>query len=233
MLDCTVCQEQCSAYLDLELEEGLRAEIEYHLEVCPVCQTYVRELRAVQTALVPLSSEVAIPDAWSRQWVAALEQASVPEHHSWWQPGAWTDWLQAAQPLLAGYGVGIAVTCVLFSGILFSFKPIFSLGTPDYKMVYIQANTRPTMDSSSIGMANLPTQLAAANQPMDCVIFIAEVSPQGKAQLVEMVSPTSDPEVVAQISDALGKSSFQPATYFGHPVSSRVVLMIEQIYVRG
>lgn len=257
MMNCKLCREQISEYLDFQVDENLRAELDYHLALCPVCQSYVRELQAVRSALGEIPDQ-AVPINVSHQWVAALETAASRKPVPRWQSLNWQMWFFSMRPMLAGYGIGLVVTCVLFFGVLASLKPVMRWSTPEYEIVYIPASgqipivptssrseagfnsgegyTRPSIQSvKQDGSENipLPDALFIPNNDGSGLVFIAEVSPQGKAQLVQMVSPHSDPQMVATVNAVLGRSSFQPAKEFGHPVSSRVILLMEQIYVRG
>lgn len=257
-MNCTVCKERISQYLDHQVSENLRAEMDYHLSLCPVCQTRLRETETVRAGLRQLP-ERPVPAAFTRQWVEALEQAAVQNPPPRWQSFKWKDWLDSMRPMMAGYSIGAVMTCVLFTGVLWSLKPIMRLNEPDVQIVVtmydfsqrgvptkqpgVSAETVTTVSFTPPSIASVGTSnrqvvmpdvfFVPTNGSDDGLVFIAEVSPQGKAQLVRMVSPQRNPQLIAAVSTVLGRSSFQPARERGQAVTSQMILLMEQIYVRG
>lgn len=255
-VNCSLCRKSASAYLDFQVGEDARAEMEYHLAVCPGCQAHVRELKGVRTALGGLA-ERSVPAEYSLQWMEALSRAASRPAKTARRAFDWREWFSAKHPMLAGYGVGFVVTSFLFFGILVSFKPVLRWTAPEYNIVYIKTSpnsptatvmvpaaeappdthsnlafSAPTIEAQGVASSALPDALFLSNENGG-VVLIAEVSPQGKARLLQMESPPRDPQVAAAVGEVLRRISFRPATEFGRPVQSRVVLLMEQIYVRG
>lgn len=70
---CRFCRERLSAYLDSELSDHERIEVQSHLECCAACQTEYRALRETKHALASLGARV------SREEIERLLQTDVGE----------------------------------------------------------------------------------------------------------------------------------------------------------
>jgi hypothetical protein len=68
----------------------------------------------------------------------------------------------------------------------------------------------------------------------DSLIIEAYVGPDGRVQDYRILSgPENDADILPQLKNMLIFTTFQPATAFGRPTSSRVILNFSGIQVKG
>ncbi|WP_309721933.1 zf-HC2 domain-containing protein [Armatimonas sp.] len=72
-MSCRFCRERLSAYLDSELCDQEKGEVQSHLECCAACQVEYRALRETKQALASLGARV------SREEIERLLQTDVGE----------------------------------------------------------------------------------------------------------------------------------------------------------
>ena len=72
-MSCRFCRERLSAYLDSELSDPEKTEVQSHLECCAACQVEYRALRETKQALASLGARV------SREEIERLLQTDVGE----------------------------------------------------------------------------------------------------------------------------------------------------------
>ena len=66
------------------------------------------------------------------------------------------------------------------------------------------------------------------------IAMLVEVSPDGRGELVEVLGDDPPPpQLVEQLWWSLSKRTFQPAMVEGRPIPTRIVVLVEQINVRG
>ncbi len=101
-MKCPLVQNQLSAYLDAEVPEELRQELEAHLESCPVCRAELALLQRLDAAFtdlpVPASRDV------TQQVLARVRRPARP----WWRS------LSMAASLVLGLVLGGALTGNLY-----------------------------------------------------------------------------------------------------------------------
>jgi hypothetical protein len=154
---------------------------------------------------------------------------------------------------LIAYSVSVIVTCVLFTGTLAGLRPIWQMARnlqqePRIWMSAAEAAALgiPTPDGVATVAYTLPrvaergslSQFAAypGVPDDDDLVVIAEVRPDGRASLVEVLSGPEDPEFVNELRIALNRPAFVPASAIGasgRPVPSRIVLLLQRVDVVG
>ena len=67
--------------------------------------------------------------------------------------------------------------------------------------------------------------------PMDTVVV--EVDSDGRGTLVDVLNAPKDPYLFEQLWWSLRNRTFQPATVSGHPVPTRIILLVEKVDVGG
>ncbi len=72
-MSCRFCRQRLSAYLDSELSDHEKTEVQSHLECCAACQVEYRALRDTKQALASLGGRV------SREEIERLLQTDVGE----------------------------------------------------------------------------------------------------------------------------------------------------------
>jgi hypothetical protein len=62
---------------------------------------------------------------------------------------------------------------------------------------------------------------------------LVEVDSDGRGRLVDMLNSPNDPYLIEQLWWSLRNRTFQPATVSGHPVPTRIILLVEKVDVSG
>ena len=136
-------------------------------------------------------------------------------------------WDNAIRPMLVQVSAGLAGTVLL----------VGSIGL----LLGMVAAPEPVMaNDEPLGAMTAPHYLYSMESPRaivsdhDSVIVVeAFVNAQGRVYDYNIVSGQGDPAVKAQVVDQLLGSVFQPASVFGAPVRSRVVLTFSGISVHA
>jgi anti-sigma factor RsiW len=238
---CTTIQASFSAYLDGAVSGHEMQQISRHLlgdeknegladEGCKTgpCETCAREFAAwrhTQEALATLGPakapadlslklRLAISREQARRGSRLLDRLSLA-------------WDNAVRPMLLQVSAGIAGTVVLVGGIML----LMGFVAPPPQ---VQANDEP------LGAITAPHYLYSTAVPRSIVtgsntaiIVEALVDSSGRVYDYNIVSGPQDDAVRTQVADQLLGSVFQPASVFGLPVRSRVVVTFSGISVHG
>ncbi len=250
MMNCEQFNLDLSPYVDADLPGEHADAMAFHASHCAACHARLEELHEVRAALRGLPGEQADP-VLSRRIVSAMQDAARRREREHWSDFRWLLRHLAIRPMATGYGVGLAITAMLFVGVLVSFKPMLRLTqTPQFNVVYVPADemrpfatraqnarpvayTRPTLGSVAPGFESMPSALFLTDEEGG-VVVIAEVSPTGQARCVQLVSPTTDARTAAVIDAALQRTAFRPAlTKQGNPIATQIVLLVDQVYIHG
>ncbi|HLG17685.1 MAG TPA: hypothetical protein VJH03_24795 [Blastocatellia bacterium] len=167
------------------------------------------------------------------------------------------EWLARLNPRVVSYATGTLMSAVLFGMFISAARSIPAGGpTP------VEASITPIVRGSDLEFHSyndlpadallssaghsyeLPRVLdngalvsfshIAYSKPGDeGLAAMVEVSPDGRAQLVDILGEPSDPHLVEQLWWSLGNRTFQPAYVEGRAVSTRIVLFVEKVDVGG
>lgn len=222
--NCTRIQSSFSAYLDGAVSGQQMQDIARHLQTCGHCASEFAALRAMQQSLAMVGPAKAPADLGMKLRLAISHERAARK--SSWLDGFGVKW-NSMRPLLVQVSAGFAGSVVLLGGIMLLLGMV---AAPEPVM----ANDEP------LGAMTAPHYLYSAVTPRpiitnhDSVIIVeAYVNEQGRVYDYNIVSGPVDPAVQKQVVDQLLLSVFQPASVFGGPVRSRVVLAFSGISVRG
>jgi len=81
MINCQRYQKLLSAYSDNELKPAQIPFVETHLNICPRCQTYLRDLQHIKSLYQRISRPVVQEQDWARFELAVSHIHSPPKHH--------------------------------------------------------------------------------------------------------------------------------------------------------
>jgi hypothetical protein len=222
---CQKCQSSFSAYLDGAVSGHRMQQIAQHLESCTECTREFAALRAMQQSLAALGPAKAPSDL-------GLKLRLAISHEQARRASSWLDtislrWDNAVRPMLVQVSAGFAGAVILVGGIglllgmVAAPEPVMANDEP------LGAITTPHYLYSTVS----PTAIVSDH---DSVIVVeAYVNAQGRVYDYNIVSGPEDPAVNSQVVDQLLMSVFQPASVFGAPVRSRVVLTFSGISVHG
>jgi hypothetical protein len=222
---CQKCQSSFSAYLDGAISGQQMQQIAQHLESCAICACEFAALRSMQQSLAALGPAKAPPDLGLRLRLAISHEQA--RRNSNWLDALSLKWDNAIRPMLVQVSAGFAGAVIFIGGIGLLLGMV---AAPEPVM----ANDEP------LGAMTSPHYLYSTVRPHaivtdhDSVIVVeAYVNAQGRVYDYNIVSGPDDPAVHSQVVDQLLMSVYEPASVFGAPVRSRVVLTFSGISVHG
>lgn len=250
MMNCEQFTQNLSPYVDADLPTEHADAMAFHASHCSACHAQLDDLQSVRLALRELPYVPAKP-AHTRAIVSAMRDVALRREREHWTDFRWLLRRLSVRPMATGYGVGLAMTAMLFVGVLVSFKPVMRLTQgPQYNVIYMPAEemrpfvtraqnarpvayTRPTIGTVSPGFSSLPSALFLTDDDGG-VVVIAEVSPTGQARCVRLVTPNTDARTAAAIDAALQRTAFRPAlTKQGNPIATQIVFLVDQVLIKG
>ncbi len=199
-------------------------EIAQHIESCEACARELAAMRSTQEALCTLGPakapadlalrlRLAISHEHARQNSRLLDRLSLA-------------WDNAVRPMLLQVTGGLVGSVVLLGSIAL----LSAVAAPQE----VLANDEP------LGALTAPHFLYSTASPVaivtenDTVVIVeASVDTHGRVYDYIIVAGPQDQAVRTQVANQLLGSVFQPASAFGVPVRSRVVLTFAGISVRG
>jgi hypothetical protein len=255
-MECKKFELTASAYADRQLPEVEAAEYRSHISVCNDCRLHLIEIEQVSLLFRDFEDPETPRELRSYVMTEARRHAnkeiSIPQRM--------VEWLMKLNPRLVAYTTGLVLSVVSFGLLFSSFKPIpvGSSGIMDTEQVaifpvisgsdreYHSYNGLPDDEGSSEDehYYQLPRVLnnsalvsfsylaykQGGNETMSAMV---EVDADGRARLVDMIDAPNDPFLIEQLWWTLSNRTFQPATVSGHPVSTRIILLVERMDVSG
>jgi hypothetical protein len=222
---CQKCQSSFWAYLDGAVSGQRMQQIAQHLESCTGCAREFAALRAMQQSLAALGPAKAPTDLGLKLRLAISHEQA--RRKSSWRDTISLKWDNAVRPMLLQVSAGFAGAVIFIGGIglllgmVAAPEPVLANDEP------LGAMTSPHYLYSTVS----PSAIVSDH---DSVIVVeAYVNAQGRVYDYNIVSGPADPAVHSQVVDQLLMSVFQPASVFGAPVRSRVVLTFSGISVHG
>lgn len=222
---CRKVQSSFSAYLDGAVSGRQMQRIAKHLEGCAECNSEFSALRTMQQSLATLGPAKAPADLGLRLRLAiSHEQARRTSN---WRDSLSLKWENAVRPMLLQVSAGF-VGAVLLVGSIGLLLGMVAAPEP------VMANDEP------LGAMTAPHFLYSTTSPEDIVsdqnsliVVEAFINADGRVYDYNIVSGPEDQAVRNQIANHLLMSVYQPASVFGAPVRSQVVLTFSGISVHG
>jgi hypothetical protein len=166
------------------------------------------------------------------------------------------EWLQKLNPRVVSYATGALVSAVMFAIFISIAKPIPVSGTATAAAIYpvvtgsdrefrsyndIPTDSKGTSEDHYYELPRVLdngslvsfSHIAYQKPGPEGLAALVEIAPDGRAQLVNILQDSADPYLVEQLWWSLNERTFQPATVAGRPVSTRIVLFVEKVDVRG
>lgn len=224
--ECGKIRSSFSVYLDGAVDGMQMRAIASHLEECEACRAEFESLRAAQNALASLGPTRAPANLGTRLRVAISHEIAARKIS--WRDKLALKWDNTIRPLAVQISAGAACSVVLV-GTIMVLLGLFAAPQP------VMANDEP------LGAITSPHYLYSAVMPRPIVtnhddapiIVEAFVNDRGQVYDYNIVSGPEDESVRKQVVDQLLLSVFAPATVFGAPVRSRVVMTFSGISVQG
>lgn len=225
-MKCTETRSMLSSYLDGAVTGRQMRDLASHLQECSPCGAEYALLRGTQQLLERAGRRPAPADLAFRLRVALAREAATQARRQtfgyWW--GRLEDTLNGMMlPATAG-----VLSAVVFFGIMIGF---FAL-PPD---LTASGQDVPTMLYTPAQLANFPVEPGVATAITDSVAVEALVDENGRVQDYRILSAPTDShaELRPRLNKVMIFTTFRPATTFGRPTASRVVLSFSKINVKG
>lgn len=251
-MECKNFELTASAYLDRQLAENEFARYRQHLAACDCCRRHLSETDAVSLALrnadrpeLPRELHGYVMTEATRR---ARGEISLSE--------SVLSWLLKLNPRPVAYATGVLVSILSFTSLFSSFRPIplggrgsepaaiYPIISGSDREYHSYNNLAPDAAATTDHYYQLPRVLdnsalvsfshiayqKPGNQGMSALV---EVDQDGRGRLVDVLDAPNDPYMIEQLWWSLRDRTFQPATVSGHPVSTRIILLVEKVDVGG
>ena len=253
VMECKKFKLTASAYIDRQLRENEAIVYREHLSACVGCRLHLTEIEEVSLTLrkadrpaVPRELRSYIMTEATRR---ARKEVSLIE-------GIVT-WLLKLNPRPVAYATGLVISLLSFASLFSSFRPIPLNGAGSkqaaiYPIIsgsdreYHSYNNLPAdagatetehyyqlprvLDNSALVSFSHIAYQKAGNQGMSALV---EVDSDGRGEIVDVIDAPEDPYLIEQLWWSLRNRTFQPATVSGHPVPTRIILLVEKVDVSG
>jgi anti-sigma factor RsiW len=246
-MTCEETQKSFSPYLDGQLARASRAQVDAHLEVCPVCRLELARARSITRSLASLGRPRAPHNlAASINELLLIERAARRQQPTGSLPERLMRWLE---PRLMPYTVGALASMILFVGVVNALRPQFRV-LRELAIATQQASdesldrslfegggydvTQPVLTINPNGAlaALIRTPSSGGDDDADDMVIYADVFSNGSASLAGVVQAPRNPQMLDEVQEALRRTpAFVPAYRDGRPQTMRVVFSVSKVNV--
>ena len=220
-MKCSVAKGLMSLYLDGAVTRSQLTQVNGHLRDCEECAADYSSAQRIQMLVGSLGRKAAPPDLALRLRVAASQELANSQRSRWEMLRV--HWENAFNATMVPATAGILTTLIFF-GLLISFL---------YPAQVRASNDVPTMLYTPAELQFTPFELSGVANS-ESLIVEAYVGTDGRVQDYRILSaPEDDASILPQLKNMLIFTTFHPATAFGQPTASRVVLSFSKVQVKG
>ncbi|MGA2687819.1 MAG: zf-HC2 domain-containing protein [Candidatus Korobacteraceae bacterium] len=221
-MTCAVAKRLMSSYLDGAVTRSQMAQMDEHLRACVECAAHFVSVQRTQSLVGSLGRKSAPPDLALKLRVALSQELANSRRSRW--DSLRVRWENAFNATMVPATAGLVTTLIIF-GLLISFL---------YPAQVRAANDVPTMLYTPAELKSTPFELSMGVANTDSLVVEAYVGPDGRVLDYRVLSAPEDAEaILPQLKNMLIFTTFNPATAFGQPTSSRVILTFSKVQVRG
>ncbi len=221
-MTCSVAKGLMSSYLDGAVTRSQWSHISEHLRDCVDCATRFASLQRTQSLVGSLGRKSAPPDLTLKLRVAISQEIANARRSRW--DMLRVRWDNAFNATMVPATAGVVTTLVIFA-LLISFL---------YPAQVRAANDVPTMLYTPAELQSTPFELSMGVANAESLVVEAYVGPDGRVQDYRILSEPEDAQaILPELKNMLIFTTFHPATAFGQPTSSRVILTFSKVQVRG
>lgn len=240
MRNCAIVRRDLSAYLDGELPPERERSLKAHVVLCPACAHYLEDLRELACGLRRLPRPT-VPHDLGSQLLDALKGERMKRRSGLY-------WLRSAgrvvftYPKAASALISLVVTVVLLGALLSVLRPV-----PEVPLAYYQAPIALDAQQYSLlngemshpyGIYTFPRLRSSGHleelfraAASDQLVVVTFVHPDGRASLVDIVTPSSRVGAM-DVRTSFSGVRFEPAKRAGqHPVSTQLVMLLHRLDV--
>jgi len=221
-MTCSAAKGLMSSYLDGAVTRRQMAQMDEHLRTCLECATRFASVQQTQSLVASLGRKPAPPELALKLRVA-LSQELANSHRSQWERMQ-VRWENAFNAIMVPATAGALATLIVFGMLISVLWPAQVRASNDVPtMLYTPPELKSTPFELTMGVANA-----------DSLVVEAYVGADGRVLDYRILSAPEDAEaVLPQLKNMLIFATFRPATAFGQPTSSRVVLTFSRVQVKG
>lgn len=221
-MKCSVVKGLMSSYMDGAVTRSQLAQVNEHLHACPDCAGRFSSMRQTQTLVGTLGRKTVPADLTLKLRVALSQEIANSRRARW--DSLRVRWENAFNAIMVPATAGLITTLIIF-GVLISFL---------YPQQVRASNDVPTMLYTPAELRSSPFELSMGAANSDSLVVEAYVGPDGRVQDYRILSGLEDDaSLLPQLKNMLIFTTFQPATAFGQPTSSRVILTFSKVQVKG
>ena len=221
-MTCSVAKGLMSSYLDGAVTRSQMAQMDEHLRACGECAARFDSVQRTQSLVGSLGRKAAPPDLALKLRVA-LSQELANSRRSRWERLR-VRWENAFNATMVPATAGALTTLIVF-GVLISVL---------WPAQVRAANDVPTVLYTPAELKSTPFELTMGGANTDSLVVEAYVGSDGRVLDYRILSAPEDAEaILPQLKNMLIFTTFNPATAFGQPTASRVILTFSKVQVKG
>jgi hypothetical protein len=219
---CEQIRAMLSSYLDSALTGAEMQAVSRHTESCAACAAESSALAGTQRMIAALGRKTAPPDLALRLKVALSQESKrVP-----WYASLALQWQVMMSNFMLPATAGL-VSAILFFGIVIGYVTLpvsAAAGTTDV----------PTMLFTPAELRIAPSEIELGIPNDEALVVETLVDANGRVESYRVISaPENAQKLLPKLDNMLIFTVFRPATAFGKPTPSRVVLSFSSVNVRG
>jgi len=221
-MKCSVAKKLVASYVDGEATRGQLSQVDEHLHSCIECTAYYSSVRRTQALVASLGRKPAPPQLALRLRVALSQEIANAKTSRW--DSLRLRWENAFNAVMVPATAGLVTTMIVF-GLLISMI---------YPGQVRAANDVPTMLYTPAELKFAPFEWSMGGSSADSLVVEAYVGPDGRILDYRILSAPEDAQaILPELKNMLIFTTFHPATAFGQPTASRVVLSFSKVQVKG
>ena len=221
-MKCSVAKKFMSSYLDGEGTRSQLAQVDEHLRSCDDCAARYASVRRTQNLVASLGRKAAPPELALRLRVALSQELANARRSRW--DSLRVHWDNAFNAVMVPATAGLVTTMIIF-GLLISVI---------YPGQVRAANDVPTMLYTPAQLKFAPFEWSMGASSADSLVVEAYVGPDGRVLDYRVLSAPEDAQaILPELKNMLIFTTFHPATAFGQPTASRVILSFSKVQVKG
>lgn len=239
----------------------MRGMLQLHLDSCTGCREHLDSMRGIAGWLRDVPAATPPADLMAATLVALDREVEpamtiVTRRHDRIQPHYFGTPINVIRQMfdryefkLVSYGLGATLSFAMFGIMLATIRPLMSLEPfipSSERMIWVTAAEGMALGGPSMRAghslarvadgSSVPSYASAAHLfESEELVVLAEVSVDGRASIVEVLSGPDDQKAVNELAVAMNRpKSFIPARgVSGRPVVSRVVLFLGHVEIPG
>lgn len=215
--ECESVQLALSAFIDSMATSEECETVESHVAVCEACRRQLQSYVSVRS-LLHRAHEPEVPEDLALDVRVRLSRERNPNH---WERLE-TRLANMIKPLAIPAVSGIMLTVLGFGAILGGLLPGSTV------MANVPRSDTPMSNLYNPVRTTDPTMMRFAvsdNRSLDEPLMIeTDIDPNGKVFDFRIISGPQTPEINRWVKELLYFADFQPATAFGRPVDSKIIL---------